>query len=415
MNLTAMGMTDGVGCMLVGAQEQDYEILGNIEWRKYYHSGTWQKNFPGAFMVYNWDQMGKLIPQNITMIMGHPECGQWSNLGFASLGKSQSRYEVPSDIQVFIDCVKRVKPEFFAMDNLVKSLYAVPLTKWNEELPEYDIFAEYISNYHYGNSQLCRKRMFIIGSKKKYEYVFQPNEKDHSNSVWDIIGELYGKDENDFFNHYQFPGETKSAYRDYYEKRYYTIDEAAEEFKKLRAGIAPRYLNDDGEEKNRIGMMKLYKDKHSHTLTGSNYHMHPESGKPLTCRERARIQGFPDSFEFVFAKESDHWNANMSKQTGKAMPIQFCRFLSKQFKNHINNISSPNTGDRFLRNDLIETSKITYCKEVGYSNQAQACKWCSIEDCPIRLESSQAKYQIKKSTPRQSRQTKEPKEWFSWN
>ena len=31
MELTALGMTDGVGSMLVGAQDQGFDIVGNIE------------------------------------------------------------------------------------------------------------------------------------------------------------------------------------------------------------------------------------------------------------------------------------------------------------------------------------------------------------------------------------------------
>ena len=84
MTLTALGMTDGVGSMLVGAKRQGYEILGNVEWRRYYHSGTWEHNFNNAWMVHSWDQAK--VPSNVTMVMGHPECGQWSALAYSSLG-----------------------------------------------------------------------------------------------------------------------------------------------------------------------------------------------------------------------------------------------------------------------------------------------------------------------------------------
>lgn len=390
--LTALGMTDGVGSMLIGAQDQGYEILGNIEWRKYYHSGTWQYNFKNAWMVENWEKAPP-IPDDLDIIMGHPECGQWSNLGFASLGKSQERYEVPSDIPVFIHGVKKYKPKMFAMDNLVKSLYAVPLIEWARELPEYDLYAEYVSNYHYGNSQLHRKRMFIIGALREFNYVFKPGERDHSRTVWDVIGPLYGKDEWDYVNHIQYPDDKKTPNYDYWTGRALNVAESSAVFRNMKPGVAPAYLNKNGEEKRRIGMMKLYKDKHSHTLTGTPYHMHPVTGKPLTVRERARIQGFPDSFEFIFKKREHHFDTNGTRQTGKAMPIQFCTFMTQQFKDEIQGNPYPEpTLTRFLRDPLIENSKIEYCQKVGYSNQSKACRYCPIEECPIRKEDSIAKY-----------------------
>lgn len=385
-HLTALGMTDGVGSMLVGAKDQDYEILGNIEWRKYYHSGTWQYNFDNAWMVNTWEEAPS-IPDDLDIIMGHPECGQWSNLGFSSMGNTMARYEVPSDIPVFIHGVRKYRPKMFAMDNLVKSLHAVPLTKWAEELPEYDLFVEYVSNYHYGNVQLHRKRMFIIGALKEFGYVFQPGEFSHTKSVWDEIGDLYGKTEYDVPNHVQFPDELQSAAQDYFTGRRMNVAEAAKLFQELPAGRAPAYLAKDGTEKKRIGMMRLYKDKHSHTLTGSNYHMHPITGKPITVRERARIQGFPDSFEFIFKKKTHHYDTNGSRQTGKAMPIQFCTFMTDQFKKTIQNeyyeIKSPR---RHLQDPLVDSSKISYCQTIGYSDQSKACSYCSVANCPIRRE-----------------------------
>ena len=63
--------------MLIGAKQQGYEILGNIEWRKYYHTGTFERNFPGGFMI---DHLKDLTPEQIEkskgvdVILGHTEC-----------------------------------------------------------------------------------------------------------------------------------------------------------------------------------------------------------------------------------------------------------------------------------------------------------------------------------------------------
>ena len=41
--LKALSFIGGIGSMLIGAKRQDYEIIGNVEWRDYYHTGTFEQ------------------------------------------------------------------------------------------------------------------------------------------------------------------------------------------------------------------------------------------------------------------------------------------------------------------------------------------------------------------------------------
>lgn len=65
---------------------------------------------------------------------------------------------------------------------------------------------------------------------------------------------------------------------------------------------------------------RLDPDKPAYTVTGSGgggtHTYHWEEPRALTNRERARIQTFPDDFEFVGSKES------VRKQIGMAVPPQ---------------------------------------------------------------------------------------------
>jgi DNA (cytosine-5)-methyltransferase 1 len=65
---------------------------------------------------------------------------------------------------------------------------------------------------------------------------------------------------------------------------------------------------------------KLHPDKPSYTITGSGgggtHGYHYAENRALTNRERARIQTFPDTFEFVGSKES------VRKQIGMAVPVK---------------------------------------------------------------------------------------------
>jgi DNA (cytosine-5)-methyltransferase 1 len=70
---------------------------------------------------------------------------------------------------------------------------------------------------------------------------------------------------------------------------------------------------------------RLESDKPSYTITGSGgggtHVYHWEEHRALTNRERARIQTFPDTFEFKGGKES------VRKQIGMAVPVEGARIV----------------------------------------------------------------------------------------
>jgi len=83
-----------------------------------------------------------------------------------------------------------------------------------------------------------------------------------------------------------------------------------------------------------LGNRELKWEEPSPTITGRGggsggpvIHNHPSLKRRLTVRECARIQTFPDSFEFVGSISS------MYKQLGNAVPCKFGEFLSTIFEN----------------------------------------------------------------------------------
>jgi DNA (cytosine-5)-methyltransferase 1 len=82
-----------------------------------------------------------------------------------------------------------------------------------------------------------------------------------------------------------------------------------------------------------LGNRELAWDEPSPTITGRGggsggpvIHNHPSLKRRLTVRECARIQTFPDSFEFVGSVSS------MYRQIGNAVPCKFSEYLSKIFE-----------------------------------------------------------------------------------
>jgi DNA (cytosine-5)-methyltransferase 1 len=402
----AIGITCGIGSMLVGARAAGFKVAGNVEWRKYYHAedergrNTFHANFEDAAFPHSKEQMTEeefLRFQNADIALGHPECGN-----FSQLNANRDAVNDPGDIPLFCDLVREFRPRFFVMDDLPKSFIAFSMEEYHRRLGDYDLFPEWVSNWGYGNTQRARNRFFMLGALKQECWTFTPGEQRHDGTVAEIISDLEGMEGN-FPNHDRHVLQDNCAkglhlkYRDHratwQEMRDYILNEVKE-------GGPIHYVGEDGSEKIRVGSYKGHWHGPAHVLTGGISGFHPRKGLPYTIRERARLQGFPDDFAFygtVLDQEDGQrrWNhdrnMHMVRQTGKAMPIQFCTYVSEQIAAHItwkNGMGPVPVGlnTRVIQpNDYVSDAKRWYCKNVGYSAQEEACGSCWLaRGCEIR-------------------------------
>lgn len=399
-NRKAIGVTCGIGSMLVGAKQAGFEIAGNVEWRKYYHQGaTFQNNFPGALFLKSLDHMTtdeieKFMGADLAL--GHPECGNFSTLNNANRNPEQDLLD-PADIPLFVDLIAKLKPRFFVMDDLPKSFMAFPMSEYSKRLPEYDLFPEWVSNWGYGNVQKNRKRMFMIGSLKQEKFVFVPGEAEHDLTVRDVIEDLGEPRVGSNYPNHDPHDDSVDCFRALnlggYGKKS-TWAETAEYFKQLPTGSTLKYLRKDGSTVARIGFLKGHWEGPAHVLTGGNATVHPIRCNPYTIRERARIQGFPDDFVFYGTVLNDRgewchdFNQHMIRQTGKAMPVQFCQYASQQVMAHVRGELWSATGRRLLpNNEHVDEAKKWFCQNVGYADQEEACSACWLAArCAIRVD-----------------------------
>lgn len=398
-DLVAMGVTSGVGSMLVGAQASGFRVVGNVEWRDYYRyrsregqPSTFTHNFPGAFMARGLADVPRdLIPGRIDFIAGHPECGRFSNLS-SSVSRGnyrEARSTDASDIPLFLKMIAELRPRFFLMDNLPASFKALPMQAYVDLLPDYDLFPEWVSNWGYGNIQKHRNRMFVVGALKSEKFTFVPGEREHTKKLKDVIGYLAEVPPGGAPNHAGI--DLNSAPGRYVNLRYYgdrpswkEVQEFMKNLKNLRNNTP--YFTSEGERKGRPGTMNPLWDGNCPVLYGGYNPLHPLRLTPLTIRERAAIQGFPDDFLFFHDErgpEAELWDPYSSdgmrgvKQTGKAMPLQFCTFVSDQVKAHIEGKPFEASGKRVLKpNDLVSQAKLEFCEASGYADQDAACSAC---------------------------------------
>jgi len=319
---------------------------------------------------------------------------------FSILNNDRSKQNEENDIGEFVEKIAEVKPKFFLMDDLYKSLGVYPAEFYANLLPDYDLFFEPISNYHYGNIQKHRKRFFVVGARKELNFTWIPGEKpDHGQTTWDKIGDLFDGDIPEINHRRVDPNDIAKSFKDDAgDGHYLTYGQLAQKFMDIPPGKNLPYINKKGETKIRIGYVRIYEDKHCHVLYGGGAQgypgaYHPRTGLPLTIRERARIQGFPDEFKFdlvgIDAKKLSHYEV---KITGKAMPLEFCRYATKLFVAHLEgstDFDDQATGQRFYGNipEMITEEKEKYCENHGYTNQEKACNNCWHADrCITKLK-----------------------------
>jgi site-specific DNA-cytosine methylase len=404
----AVGVTSGIGSMLVGARAAGFDVVGNLEWRKYYHDrddqgrNTFTENFPGAIFK---EKIEDLTPQEIervmnpTLALSHPECGRYSHLDAANKKANPDRGLDAADIPLAVDLFAKLKPRFFVMDDLPGSFVAYPMSAYAEKLPEYDLYPEWVSNWGYGNIQKYRNRMFMVGSLKSEGWAFTPSEMPHNISVQDVLEDLGDpRRPHNITNHE--PQDmavlcSRALGLGGYKKRN-TWADVRDHFTPLRPGSTLRYVRgpDSDELALRIGFYKHHWDKYSGVLTGGNAALHSLRNEPYSIRERARIQGFPDDFIFygTLLNDRGEWNhdenLHMVKQTGKAMPVQFCTYASHQIMLHCLGKTPVATNTRVLPPNVhISEAKKWYCSNVGYADQERACGSCWLyARCSIRQE-----------------------------
>ena len=245
---------------------------------------TYRKNLIGDCITAKLDISFEY--PNADIIIGGPPCQPFS-VGGHQKGIEDARNGFP----VFIDAVKKLKPKVFLFENVRGLLYT---NKWYFEL----IIEElrklgYIINYHLLNAvdfgiPQNRERFFVIGHKSEFHF---PKKQKQKVTVAEAIGDTMHTTPAES----KFLTESQNVYIAKYEKASFCIN--------------PR---------------DLYPDKPARTLTCRNLaaatgdmqrvKINDGRRRRLLIREAARLQSFPDWFEFTGNETSQFY------QIGNAVP-----------------------------------------------------------------------------------------------
>lgn len=279
---TVLDLFAGCGGLALGFEAAGYETVG-FEMDPV-SCATYKKNLSGHCTPAKLTT-GYQYP-NAQIIIGGPPCQPFS-VGGNQRGIEDARDGFP----IFIDAVRQLEPKVFLFENVRGLLYA---NKWYfelilKELRSLGYLIDYalLNSVNYGVPQ-TRERLFVVGHRSKFE--FPPKERDIA-TVKDAVGDTMATAPE----HSKFLTPSMDAYVEKYERASFCVN--------------PR---------------DLYPDKPARTLTCRNlagatgdmqrFRLPDGRRRRIFVREAARLQSFPDWFEFVGA-ETQQFN-----QIGNAVP-----------------------------------------------------------------------------------------------
>lgn len=279
---------------------------------------------PDAAATYKANLKGNCFVEKLTLdfeypqadiIIGGPPCQPFS-VGGNQNGINDSRNGFP----FFVDAIRKVRPKVFMFENVRGLLYT---NKWYLELIieeleglGYETSCQLLNAVNYGVPQ-NRERLFLVGHNSAFEFP-KPETKKHT--VGDAISDLMTT----------VPKESKflTAAQDVYIANY----------EKASKCINPR---------------DLYADRPARTLTcrnlsaatGDMQRVKLPNGKRrrLLIREAARLQSFPDNFNFTGAETSQFY------QIGNAVPPLLAYKMAMAIKDCYYNKTKPRAKSKQLQ------------------------------------------------------------------
>lgn len=335
-----------LGYSNIGFDSQVFETILAVE-NDDYTAETFRRNFDAEVKEGDIREMDAFSDySDADIVVGGPPCQGFSNLN--STKTEELEDERNTLWRQYVHAVEDIDPDVFLIENVprfLKSQQGARTVQIAEELG-YETVVDTLWTHQYGVPQK-RKRGFVLGSKLGVP--FFPEELDEEiRTVKDAIGDL--------------PEEPTEENWHVSRKRVTQLSkDRMEEVPKggNRFDIPEELLPDCWKNKDRGGtdlFGRLWWDRPSVTIRTEFYkpekgrYLHPEANRSITIREGARLQTFPDDFEFVGPR------TRVAPQIGNALPPKLSYHLAKAIRMHLEGKTSNINPDAETEHDVFKKS-----------------------------------------------------------
>lgn len=329
MTLKVIELFAGAGGLALGLEKAGFETIGLVEFDKS-AAETLKYNRPNWNVIH--DDIANISSQDLEayfnikkgeldLLSGGAPCQSFSYAG-KRLGLEDTRGTLFYHYALFLE---KLQPKMFLFEN-VKGLtshdkgqtYKTILSVFEEE--GYEVQSRVLNAWDYGVAQK-RERMIMVGIRKdlinniSFEY---PKARDYKPVLRDILldcppslGAQYGEEKRKIFELVP-PG---GYWRDIPEEIAKPYMKSTWNMGGGRTGILRRMSLDEPS----LTVLTSPSQKQTERC-------HPLEARPFTVRENARIQSFPDDWEFQGGVGAQY------RQVGNAVPVLLAYEIGKKIK-----------------------------------------------------------------------------------
>lgn len=310
MEYRVIGVNSGMGVSLFPFK---WDLIANLEERAIFHTKgdkTWVANFKKPLFRKYEDLTKFLEKEKIkpNIIISSPDCGSGSILRL-SRAKKLGNHRENKSLATFIRAVLDIKPRFFLFENLETLFESIPEKEFDEVFEKYHLIKHIKSVAEFGNSQITRKRLVIVGVKKKFrpernfdfwEDVFSiPRAFYHPKGCDKLYGDLPKAMDSSIGHVRELPGQMVTMYSGFK----CTVGQATTHWQTQLVN-KKRWEVTDRKFSTAPGVYRNLATDYPATARKANRQF-DHHGLMLTPRQLARIQGVPDSFK-IYYEEGDH-------------------------------------------------------------------------------------------------------------
>lgn len=310
--MNVLGISAGQGGLLFPFRKH---LLGNIEPRGVFHTPgeeQWKANFKDVpfykgYCLQEFDE-------KVDIIISSPDCGASSIMRLSKV-KELGKPKDNRSLNLVIEGINYYKPRIFLIENLPRLLSLLPNKYLQEAFKDYKLIFHERSVSDYGNSQVSRKRLIIIGVHKKtgkkylnaFDEVFQVKTPKLTRDL--LFVSPYG-------SNYNIPIEKTLAMYDYRklpEKKNLTVE-------KIQVLWNSAFKNEKkwpiktAKMSTLPGVYRLELDKAPLTLRPADRQFRPD-GYPLGILDFKAIMGFPKQFKIYIDQENYLYWLNKARYT----------------------------------------------------------------------------------------------------
>lgn len=314
--MNILGVSAAQGALLFPfLHNKKYKILANIEPRGVFHTSCesqWKLNFGDipfhkGFCLQEFDE-------KVDIVVASPDCGIASVMRLSKV-KELGNPKDNRSLNLVTAAILEYKPKIFLIENLPRLLSLLPKDFFEETFKDYKLVFHERSVSDYGNSQVSRKRLIVIGvhkkTGKKYLNAF--------NEVFQVKTPKLTREllfESPYGSNYNIPIEKTLAMYDYRklpEKKNLTVE-------KIQVLWNSAFKNEKkwpiktAKMSTLPGVYRLELDKPPLTLRPADRQFRPD-GYPLGINDFKVIMGFPKKFKIYIDQENYLYWLNKARYT----------------------------------------------------------------------------------------------------